>query len=158
MLPAESQDSIARYRQCVRGSTVVADRVLYSQSGCEDECSSSFQLSVISRQMSAVSFLMSGNGMSGCPLLVECGYQTKKSSDVFGFRLALYVLLSNVRTDSRSGGKADERWVTLAVVRGATESRIRLSTISAGVSNASTRPTSVESQQPIQRGFSLRAL
>lgn len=48
-------------------------------------------------------------------------------------RLAIKVLPSNVRTDGGSGGTADERLGTLAVILGATESRNRLSTMAAGV-------------------------
>jgi hypothetical protein len=64
------------------------------------------------------------------------------------FGLALKVLLSKVRTDNQSGGKADARQGTHA----------DLSTIAAGVNNAGRKPLPAESQQPIRRGVSLWAL
>jgi hypothetical protein len=52
---------------------------------------------------------------AGNRLDVPCGPKTRKdqkTSDLGEFRLALKVLLSNVRTDTESGGKADERQQT----------------------------------------------
>jgi hypothetical protein len=59
----------------------------------------------------------------------------------------------HIRTDAESGGRADERdrERQASLLFG-------LSTTTAGVTNASTKPTPVDPQQPVQRRFSLWAL
>src|SRR5260370_13260340 len=71
------------------------------------------------------------------------------------FRLALKVQSSNVRTDTDRAAGLMKDTRNIREARRVLSSD--LSTTAAGVTNARTKPASVESQQQIQRGFNLWA-
>jgi hypothetical protein len=94
-------------------------------------------------------------GSSGYPGRAKSDEDRKCPPIIRRLRIGAKSAISNVRTDTESGGMADE-----GDREGTRSKRLLSSDLStaAGETNAGRKPASVEPQQQIQRGFSLWAL